>query len=98
MSSKGTLAAGDYTAAVQAAAEANQDFVMGYISGGWECFSSRVFNLPPPEMDVRACGHALLPSFNLTLPPPAPATPRHPLLQCPPPAGRAAPARPASST
>ncbi|PSC71131.1 protoporphyrin IX magnesium chelatase [Micractinium conductrix] len=32
MSSKGTLAAGDYTAAVQAAAEANQDFVMGYIS------------------------------------------------------------------
>lgn len=34
MSSKGTLARGDYTQQVVAAAEANQDFVMGYISGG----------------------------------------------------------------
>jgi hypothetical protein len=35
MSSKGTLAKGEYTEAVVAAAEANQDFVMGYISGAW---------------------------------------------------------------
>lgn len=32
MSSKGTLAKGEYTEAVAAAAEANQDFVMGFIS------------------------------------------------------------------
>ncbi|KAL6767214.1 PYR5 [Auxenochlorella protothecoides x Auxenochlorella symbiontica] len=32
MSSKGTLARGEYSAGVVAAAEANQDFVMGYIS------------------------------------------------------------------
>ena len=35
MSSKGTLARGEYTEEVVKAAEANQDFVMGYISGGW---------------------------------------------------------------
>ena len=35
MSSKGTLARGEYTEEVARAAEANQDFVMGFISGGW---------------------------------------------------------------
>ena len=35
MSSKGNLARGEYTEEVIKAAEANQDFVMGYISGGW---------------------------------------------------------------
>ena len=34
MSSKGNLAVGEYTEEVIKAAEANQDFVMGYISGG----------------------------------------------------------------
>jgi hypothetical protein len=38
MSSKGTLARGEYTEEVVKAAEANQDFVMGYISGGWVCW------------------------------------------------------------
>ena len=54
MSSKGTLANGDYTKKVAAAAEENQDFVMGFISVSPNAVGGRDEPGPDPH-DALGC-------------------------------------------